>query len=327
MNTCVNVKVEVDSTKIRIFYFLYGGGTTSAEKQIEDLFKRKFVANKKVSEQGNEYFSNEVGLNTAIAQGISEEQWCPPASHTSHRRILSVRKVLKVGIEVLTDTIIGQGDARGEVGTEQTVRRASTNLTNTLTDSPVAGTLLQQQGNRQGDVQSISSSRGALWWSTSFCKNGSKLALNFQFPFSLKVNQDEIANKRRKTDNSQSSNNDTTNNISSFENQIFTLVDIMKAIAEDSSGSTIMKTCTYGGTPETVRLRDIPERNYELILEADSMQVPDFLDLCNTAIDEINNIRRGWNVDTTKVDVVELSTNTVQQKEATHGNSKKRLII
>jgi hypothetical protein len=83
---------------------------------------------------------------------------------------------------------------------------------------------------------------------------------------------------------------------------------------------------SFDGKPETVRLRDITERCYELVLDVDSMQLSNFIKLCDIAVDEINKIREHWKVDTKAVDQVEIKLEKLAT-HATHGNRKRKLVL
>jgi hypothetical protein len=258
------MKVEVDSAKLRIYYLPYFGSNEEAEKQIEDFFKKKFTTNKKVSGDGKYHFSNEYSLDTALTQGITQEQY-----------------------------------------------------------------------NNYETAKAISAHEGCLWWGSSFNKPVGKLAICFHFPFSLKMDKNESYErnaKKRKLDPAKSDGPKTKDSIetkiTTFEQQIIELVNNLKAISSDANGVNIAKTAmlSFDGRPETVRLRDITERCYELILDVDSMQLSNFIKLCDTAVNEINKIREHWKIDTEAVDRVEIKLEKLVT-HATHGNHKRRLVL
>ena len=356
----VDIKVEVDSSKLRTYFTLYGSNITEAKQQIEDFFKKEFAANKQEffvegsSCLKREYFNNQYALNTALAQGFTEEQWSHSSQGNQFRRILHVKgpKVSTAGIVTDTPTDTPTDDvARQSIlrQWQRYTRPAESSVESPIkvdigcvTDSPLANTSQQQpQITRPiNNVDSVSARAGSLWWGSEFCKPVGNLALSFQFPFVLNndpdntdvSDEDEMpAKKLRKSESSTLTTkiSDAKTKTAILETQIVDLVNTMKVAAESSGVGNIIKTTVISDhkTPETVRLRNIPQRQYELVLEVDGMRLSNFLDICKVAIDGINEIRKHWDVNVTEADKIVLQTRNPQQKDATHGLSKKRLTL
>ena len=376
----VDIKVEVDSSKLRTYFTLYGSNVTEAKQKIEDFFKKEFAANRQEffirgSSYKREYFNNQYALNTALAQGFTEQQWSHSSESSSNRdnhhgpeapgvhadvtdtpAAIPVRRILHVvgpkASSVRADVTDTPAEPQQSLlqwqrytrPTESSVKSPIKVDIGCVTDSPLANTSQQQpQITRSiNNVDSVSARSGSLWWGAEFCKPVGNLALSFQFPFVLNNDQDKDntdlsdedempAKKLRKSESSTLTTkiSEAKTKTAILETQIVDLVNTMKVAAESSGVGNILKTTIISDhkTPETVRLRNIPPREYELVLEVDGMRLSNFLDICKVAIDGINEIRGHWNVNVAEADKIVLQTRNPQQKNATHGLSKKRLTL